>query len=199
MNETLTDHQRSIPICLPTHLTLWAGDQWHTVGIAFLWLPLRIAHHERMTASTLSAGVARVDPAGDDTVCPCLIFGVLEDAPLHPEGAFDVPSAAILALLWLEIAQVLKSQNAGSMLNGKLDNTCAHLMGLRVVAVPEFLPEIGVILLTFSDDARLAAVACDASKLSLPKAGYLFASPNKLSGKDRTFDSLDSAHGKVFS
>ncbi len=50
MNETLTDHQRSIPICIPTHLTLWAGDQWYTVGIAFLWLPLYSIFNERATS-----------------------------------------------------------------------------------------------------------------------------------------------------
>jgi hypothetical protein len=40
-------------------------------------------------------------------VSPCLVFGIAEDAPLHPEGSLAVSPAAIRALLRFEVAKVV--------------------------------------------------------------------------------------------
>ncbi len=61
-----------------------------------------------MTASTFSARIARIDTAGDDSFIPRLVFGVLEDAALHPEGPFAIAAMAVLAFGRFKVAQVLK-------------------------------------------------------------------------------------------
>ena len=68
-----------------------------------------------------SARIPGVDPAGDDPLVPRFVFGVGEDPSLHPESAFAISPVTICALLWLEVAQVLKDQDAGPPLSGELD------------------------------------------------------------------------------
>src|SRR5579885_2946824 len=92
---------------------------------------------------------------------------------------------------------MLKDQDAGLMRLGKLDNTGTDLLGIVFVQGTYFSPQTNVILLSFGDDAGLAAVACHASKLSLPKAVQLLASTNKAGGNHRAFDGLDSAGGEM--
>ena len=63
-----------------------------------------------MATSTFSTRITWIDSAGENALVIRFVFGVLEDTSLHPEGSFAVASTAILALLRLEITQVLKHQ-----------------------------------------------------------------------------------------
>src|SRR5258708_24502831 len=104
-DEPLTDDKTSIAIRVPSHGTLRTEHERCAWGVAFDRVPLGIADERAMAAMTLSGRVARVDPARNDLLVPRLIFGILEDAPLHPVGSFAVPPVAILPLLRLEVAQ----------------------------------------------------------------------------------------------
>src|SRR5260370_12145286 len=121
-DETLTDHKTRISIGMALHLAVRAEHQGRTGSISGRRLPCMITGNQIMTPSTLSARVARVDSSGDDSLSPCLVLSVLADASLHPEGAFAVATAAILALLWLEIVPMLKHQDHCPMVSRKLDN-----------------------------------------------------------------------------
>src|SRR5713101_2786815 len=125
-DEPLTDDQTGITICVPLHPAVRAAYQGCARGIAFCSLPSIVANHETMTAVTFPARIGRVDSAGNDPDVPRLVFGVIEDTSLHPVGAFAVSPATILALLRLEVAQVLKDEDARLMSLGELDNTGAH-------------------------------------------------------------------------
>jgi hypothetical protein len=150
-----------------------------------------------VTTSTFPTGIAWIDPAGDDALAPCLIFGVLEDAPLHPEGSLAVSTTAIRASLGFEGAEVLKHQDGRPMVMSKLDNASTHQVRERLIDVLDLAPEGNIVLLALGYDAGLASVACNASQLLLPKAVYLFATPDECGGQDRTFNSLDGADREV--
>ena len=94
---------------------------------------------------------------------PCLIFGIAEDTPLHPESPFAIAPSAIRALFRLEIAQVLKDEDRGPLLSGELDNASAHQMGNLLIHVADLAPEVGIVLFVLCDDASLGSVACNAS------------------------------------
>src|SRR5258708_12435862 len=115
--------------------TLMTQNQRSTLSIPLCRLPLLIACHQAVTTSTFPAGVAWIDPAGDDALVPCLIFGVLEDAPLHPEGSLAVSPTAILASLGFEVAELLKHQDGRPMVMSKLDNATTHPQLDRLTAV----------------------------------------------------------------
>jgi hypothetical protein len=141
-----------------------------------------ITCHQRVATSAFPTGVAWIDPAGDDALVPCLIFGVREDAPLHPVGPLAVSPAAIRTLLGFEIAEVLKHQDARPVVVSKLHNASAHKMRERLIAVFDLAPEGGIVLFALGDDARLASVACDAPQLLLPKAVYRLATHDECGG-----------------
>ena len=161
-------------------------------------MALGIANDLRTAASTFPAGVLGVHPAGDDPLVPRLVRGVAEDAALHPEGPFAIASAAIPALLRFEVAQMFKDEDARLVLSGKLDDASTHLMGQLLIAVPDRAPQGNVILFTLGDQASLVSVPCHPSKPLLPKAGYRSAPADEAGGKDRTFNGLDGAAGKMF-
>ncbi len=114
-----------------------------------------------MAMSTLSASVSWIDPTSDNALVICFVFGVLEEASLHPISPFAIASVAVLALDWLEITQMLKHQYSCLILLGKLNNTSTHEMGYLLVYVADFVPEVDIVLLTLCDNASLASVACD--------------------------------------
>src|SRR6185312_1432864 len=88
-HESLTDLEAGVAVSMPTHLAVGTDDQRGPHLIPLFWLPLRIANDLRTTTSAFSAGILGIDPAGDDPgLVPCLVFGVAEDATLHPEGSF---------------------------------------------------------------------------------------------------------------
>src|SRR5579884_1510282 len=180
-------------------LTGRAQDEGRTHGIAMLRVPAYRISHLRSTVSTLAAGVARVDAAGDETAVPCLVLRIPEDTALHPVRPLQIATMTILALLRLEIAQVFKDNDAGSLRDGKLHNPAADPVGFIVVTVAELLEASGVILLPLGNHACFTAVLCNASKLPLPKAIYRIAPAYEAGGEDRTFGSLDRTHGDIFS
>ena len=179
LKQALSDTHTGIPIGMIAHLARLAHHQRSTRGIALLRLAGIVAHDQAMAAVTLSTGVARIDAGGDDLMLPCLILAIAENAALHPVGAFAVAPARIPALFGLEIAQVFKHQDACTMLSCELDNARAHQMGKGLITVADLAPEVGIVLLVLSQDASLAAVDCDPSKRTLPKARYLSAPPMK--------------------
>ena len=83
--------------------------QWSTWSIALGRLTCPIAKNLRMTARTFPTGIARTHPTGDDPRIPSLVFGVLENASLHPVRSFHVAPMAILARARFEVAQMLKN------------------------------------------------------------------------------------------
>src|SRR2546428_1582383 len=109
-NQTLTDNQTRIAIRIAPHATPLTEHQGRTVGISLCWLRDLIPSHQTMATSTFSTSISWADPAGENAFVIRFVFGVLEDASLHPEGSFAVASTAILALLRLEMTQVLKHQ-----------------------------------------------------------------------------------------
>ena len=116
-----------------------------------------------MATSALPTGIARANSAGEHAFMVGFVLGVLEDAPLHPESSFAVTATAIPALLWLELAQVLKDKDGGLMLFGKLNNASTDQMGKVLIGVFDLAPEVHVILLASRQKASLVPVACDAS------------------------------------
>ncbi len=171
-HQTLADNQTGISIGMALHPTLMTQNQRSTLSIPLCWLPLLITRHQAVTTSTFPTGVAWIDPAGDDALVPCLIFGVLEDAPLHPEGSLAVSPTAILASLGFEVAEVLKHQDGRPMVMSKLDNASTHQVRERLIDVLDLAPEVNIVLFALGDDASLASVACNAPQLLLPKAIY---------------------------
>ncbi len=142
-----------------------------------------------------STRVARVHAAGDNPTCvPRLIFRVAEDAAFHPVGAFHIAPARIRALFRLEIAQMLKDENARPMCFRELDNTCADEMRDMFINVSDLAPGICIVLFVFRDDASLRSVACNAAKQALPKARYRCPISDEGGGQDGAFDCLDAAH-----
>jgi len=103
-DEALSDHQTGIAIGMALHPTPLTANQRSTLRIALCRLPLSIACHQRVTTSTLSTGVARVDPTGDDVLVPCLIFGIGEDASLHPIGPFLIAPFTVFPFCGFEVA-----------------------------------------------------------------------------------------------
>src|SRR5258708_1906859 len=177
--------------------TMMAQNQRSTLSIPLCRLPLLIACHQAVTTSTFPPSVAWIDPAGDDPLVPCLIFGVLEDAPLHPEGSLAVSPTAILASLRFAGAELLTHQDGRRVVMSKLDNTSTHQVRERLIAVLDLAPEVNIVLFALGYDAGLASVAGNAPQLLLPKAVYLLATPDECGGQDRTFNSLDGADREV--
>src|SRR2546423_4350501 len=99
-----------------------------------------------MTAMAFSGCVSRVDAAGENLLVPRLVFGVLEDPPLHPECSLGISLATILPLLRLEISQVLKHQDGAVLLCCELDNTSAHQMRDLLIYLSDLPPEVGIVL-----------------------------------------------------
>ncbi len=116
-----------------------------------------------MATRAFSTGIAGIDSAGDDSFIPCLVLGIAEDAPLHPESPLALASTAILALGRLEVPQVFKHQDGRLMLFGKLDNTSTHQVRDGLIYIAYLLPKSNIILLSPCDNASLASVACDPS------------------------------------
>jgi hypothetical protein len=147
-----------------------------------------------MTTSTFPTGISGIDARRNNPFLPCLVPGILENASRDREGPFAIAPAAILALLGLELAQMLKDEDRRPVCFGELDNASTHLMGQILIRIPDLIPESFVILLPLGYEASPMSVACNASKQLLPKAGYLLATTDKLGGQDRTFNRLDRTH-----
>src|SRR2546425_5781502 len=96
-DETASDHQTGIPIGIASHAALRTEHERRSRSISFCWCARLIPSHQVMATRAFSTGIARIDSAGDDSFIPCLVFGVLEDASLHPIGAFRVAAMAVLA------------------------------------------------------------------------------------------------------
>ena len=196
-HQTLADHQTGISIGMALHTTPLTQNQRSPLRISLCRLSFLIACHQAVTTSAFPTGVAWIDPAGDDALVPCLILGVREDAPLHPEGSLAVAPTAVRASLGFEMAEVLKHQDSSPVVVSKLDNASTHQVCERLIDVLDLAPEVDIVLFAIGEDASLAAVACNPSKLLLPKAVYLLATPDECGGKTRTFNSLDGADREV--
>ncbi len=197
-NEPLPNDQTGISIGISAHLTLLTEAKRRARGISLDGLPLGIANDQAMATSTFSGRMARVDAGSQDTQVPRLVFGEVEDPPLHPEGTLAIPPVAILPFFRFEVPQVLEDQDTSPLLLGELDNASAHQMSTLLICVADFVPEGGIVLFVLGNDASLGSVACNPSQLSLPKAGYLSATADEAGGQDRTFDRLDSAYCEMF-
>jgi hypothetical protein len=162
-HQTLTDDKTGISVGIALHATLRTEGQWSAGGIAFCWLACLIPSDKRMTTGTCSARIPRVDSGRDDPLIPCLVFGVREDASLHPEGPFAIASSAVLAPGRFETAKVLKHEDLCPMLFSKLDNASAHQMRKGVIYVVDLAPKGDVVLFAFRENTSLAPVACDPS------------------------------------
>ncbi len=155
LKQALSDTQAGIPIGMIAHLARFAQDQRGTWSIARGRLASSVAHDQTIAAMTLTAGIARIHTTGDDLLLPCLIFGIAEDAALHPVRTFRVATARILPLFGFEIAQVLKHHDARFIFFGELDYASAHQMGKGLITVADLAPEVGIVLLVLSQDAVL--------------------------------------------
>jgi hypothetical protein len=100
-------------------------------------------------------------------------------------------------LLWLQVPQVLKHQEGSALLVRELDNAAGYQVSKGLITLPDLVPESGVILLAFGYETSALAIARNASQLLLPKAGYPSTTPNEAGREDRTFSSLNGAHGDV--
>ena len=148
IHEPLAYLEAGIAVGMPAHLAGWTHDQGCTHLVALFGLPLRVANYLRTTAGAFPAGIPGVDPAGDDTgLVPRLVFGVAENAALHPEGSLHVSSVTIPAFLRFQIAEVFKHQKRGSLRTCELDNAVADLVGKILVTMIDFALQIGIVLL----------------------------------------------------
>jgi len=83
-NEPLPNDQTSISIGISAHLTLLTEAKRRARGISLDGVPLGIANDQAMATSTFSGRMVRVDAGSQDTQVPRLVFGEIEDPPLHP-------------------------------------------------------------------------------------------------------------------
>src|SRR5258708_36254789 len=164
---------------MAAHTARGTPHKWSTRSIAFCRLALRIAHDLCPAAGTGSAGIPGIDAGGDDALVPRLVFGVLEDATLHPESPFPVAPATILAFRWLEGAQMFKHQNRRPMLLGKLDNVSTDEVGDLLIACADLAPQGGIVLFACGNDASPGPVACNPSKQLLPKSSHITTTAEK--------------------
>jgi len=195
LNQALADTETGIAVGVPAHLALWAEAERRAGSVARFWLSLVIATDVRVAAVAFSARIPWVDPAGDDPHVPRLVLRVAENAPFHPVGPFRIATAAIRALFWLQVAQVLKDEDTGLVLPRELNNASAQQVRDMFIDVPDFGPEIGIVLFSFGDNARLASVACNAAKQFLPTARYLWSISDKGGSQDGAVNCLDATHG----
>jgi hypothetical protein len=77
----------------------------------------------------------------------------------------------------------------------EIDNAAGNQVGKFLITGADLAPESDVILLPLGEETGAGARACDAPQLPLPKAGYLTSTPDETGGQDRTFGSLNGAHG----
>ena len=75
--------------------------------------------------------------------------------PFMKSGAFGIAPARIRALLRLQVAQMFNNQDARLVLDSELDNASAHQMRDLFVHVPDFRPEVGIVLFVFRDPTSL--------------------------------------------
>jgi len=116
-----------------------------------------------MATSAFSTRIARAHSASEHALVVGFVFGVREDAPLHPVGAFAVASTAIRAPGRFEAAKMLKHEDLGTMLFGKLDNASAHQVRDLLIDMGDLPPEVDIVLFALRYDARFAPVACNPS------------------------------------
>ena len=174
---------------------LGAEHERHSGGIALFGLTLSITHNASTAARALPACVARTHAAGDDPLMPRLVFGVPEDAPFHPESPLAIAPAAIPAFLWSKLREVFKHQDGRSLLLREIDNAARNQVGKCLITGAGTAPRATLSCSPSAMRTGAVAVACDASQLPLPKVGYLTSSPDETGGQDRTFGSLNGAHG----
>ena len=89
---------------------------------------------------------------------------------------------------------MLEDENTRLVLGGELDNAAAYQVRDLFVNVPDFGPEVGIVLFVLGNDASLRSVACNTSKQLLPTARYRCAIPNEGSRKAGAVNGLDAAH-----
>ncbi len=195
--QSLTDDQRGIPIGISSHSTVRAKGQRRPRRVAFCGVFGVVACDEAMTTGAFFAGIAGAHTTRDDPLAPGFVLRVFEDASLHLVCPFRVTSTAVFALLWCEIAEVLKDEDTRPVLCSKLHDTRTDQMSHLLVHLSDLCPQSCVILLALSQNTGLAPVACNTSKLLLPKAVYRFASTYECGGKGRTFSILDGTHGEM--
>jgi hypothetical protein len=162
-NQTLPDDQTGIAIRIAAHGACFTEHERRSRGIACYRLSLGVADHQTLATSAFSGRIPGIDPAGDDPLVPRFVFGVGEDASLHPESAFAIAPVAIFALLWLEGAQVLKDQDGGPLLFGKQDNASADQVREVLICLSDLAPESRIVLFALRNNASLGAVPCNAS------------------------------------
>jgi hypothetical protein len=120
--EFVPDLQTGVPICIPAHSACLTIDQWSTHLIAFRFLPLRVACNWSTASCTRATGILWAYPTGENTSIIGLVLGKPENEAFHPEGPFAIRPSAVLAFARLEVAKVLKDENACLMGCRKLDN-----------------------------------------------------------------------------
>jgi hypothetical protein len=163
LNQALTDDQTGIAIGMPSHLARWAEHQGRAGSIAVHGLSRIVANERSVAAMAFSGGIAWVDPTGEKSLAPRLIFGVGEDPAFHSESPFRISPPTIRALFRLELPQVLEDEDRRCLLRGELHNASAqHLRDLGVYGA-DLAPEVGIVLFVLCDDARLGSVPCKAS------------------------------------
>lgn len=120
--KSVPDLQTRVPIRITAHPACLAIHEWSTHSVALSLLPFRVSSNRSTTSCTGTTGILGAHPTRENTSIIGLILGVIEDAAFHPERAFAIASTAVLAFAGLEVPQVLKHEDACSMLLCKLDN-----------------------------------------------------------------------------
>jgi hypothetical protein len=151
----------SVGVVPMTTLRIKTHDQRCSGLIAFLWLTSMVTSHFLMTQRTFSTGILGIDTARDDPLVPRFVAAVTEDASFHPVHAFLVRTVTVAALVRLQIPQMFKHQDGGSVRLGKLDNPTTDEVSNLLVETMHAVPEIQIILLSLGTDASLASVAGD--------------------------------------
>jgi len=68
--------------------------------------------------------------------------------------------------VWFEVSEMLKDEDTGLLLFGKLDNAMADLMGTILIQCAYLCPQGHIVLFASGNDACLASVSCYPSQLS---------------------------------
>src|SRR6266704_2686410 len=186
-DESLPNASTRVAVRMTTQAARRTEHERCTRRVALFRLPPSVANDRGMAARTL--------PAGNHALIPRLILRIEEDTPLHPESPFAIATAAVLTFLWLQFPQVLKHQDGSALLLCEMYNAAGYQVSKGLITIPDLLPESGVILLAFCYETSALAIARNASQPLLPNAGYRATTPTEAGSEDRTFSSLNGAHG----
>lgn len=178
--------QRGIPVGVTSFETGGAQKQRATGPVLQRCFALGIPGHRSLPAvRAILAGEGRRNLAGEDTVFPGFVTGVVHDPAFEPVGPFLVAALAVAALLRPQFTQVLKDQDIGSVLAGKVHDPAADPVCFTLFNSPDFGPQMLIVRLAFSQNPGFTAFDGDFAQQPFPTSVQEGPTANEQGGSCR--------------